>query len=156
MTDFSHLDGEGRAQMVDISDKAVTRRTAVAEGFLSADAALITRLMSGDLPKGDVFAAARLAGIMAAKRTSDLIPLCHPLALAQVEIDFEPAAADKLRLVAAVKTTGRTGVEMEALTAVTVAALTLYDMAKAVDKSIVLGPFRLLEKTGGKSGAYHA
>lgn len=154
---LSHVNEAGEAHMVDVSDKPVTARTAIAEGFISMKPETLAMLKSGDAPKGDVLATARIAGIMAAKRTHELIPLCHPLALARVTVDLatngEPPG---VRVVAAVKTTGRTGVEMEALTAVSATCLTLYDMLKAVDRAMSIGDIRLIEKSGGRSGHYRA
>lgn len=137
--------------MVDVSAKAVTTREAVAEGFVRMSAATLGLALSGDAKKGDVRATAEIAGIMAAKKTSDLIPLCHPLALSKVEVRVEPGEGG-LAVTARVKTTGQTGVEMEALTAVSVACLTVYDMLKAADKAMIIENVRLLTKTGGKSG----
>ena len=141
--------------MVDVSAKAATVREAVAEGRITMSAAALTAIRDGAVKKGDVLATARIAGIMAAKRTSDLIPLCHPLALSKVAVDFafEDGA---IRVTALVRLTGQTGVEMEALTAVSMALLTIYDMAKAVDKAMTISGVRLLSKTGGKSGDWHA
>jgi cyclic pyranopterin phosphate synthase len=143
--------------MVDVSDKAATSRTAVAEGFVLMQPETLALIREGSVAKGDVLAAARIAGIMAAKRTHELIPLCHPLAITKVTVDFEerddPAA---LRVEALAKVTGQTGVEMEALTAVSVACLTIYDMLKAADKAMRFEGIRLIEKTGGKSGDYRA
>ena len=151
MSKLTHIDETGRANMVDVSDKAVTAREALAEGFVRMDAATLTLALSGDAKKGDVRATAEIAGIMAAKKTSDLIPLCHPLALSKVEVRVEPADGG-LSVTARVRTTGQTGVEMEALTAVSVACLTVYDMLKAADKAMTIENVRLLTKTGGKSG----
>lgn len=152
---LSHLDSAGAAHMVDVSGKAITQRVAVAEGYVRMDLSTLDAIRQGNLPKGDVLSTARIAGIMAAKQTSTLIPLCHPLPIKKVEIKLE---ADELRpgyrIQALVKTTGQTGVEMEALTAVSVAALTLYDMAKALQKSMQIENIRLMRKTGGKSGDY--
>ncbi|HEX6858646.1 MAG TPA: cyclic pyranopterin monophosphate synthase MoaC [Caulobacteraceae bacterium] len=148
---LTHIDDSGRANMVDVSDKAVTTRKAVAEGRVRMSAQTLALALSGDAKKGDVRATAELAGIMAAKRTSDLIPLCHPLALSKVEVRMEPAE-DGLRVTARVKTSGRTGVEMEALTAVSVACLTVYDMLKAADKGMTIEAVQLVSKSGGKSG----
>ena len=157
MTKLSHLDEKGAARMVDVSDKAVTERTARAEGFVAMAPATLALVEKGEAKKGDVLAAARIAGIMAAKKTHELIPLCHPLAITKAGIDFEvsrdPAG---IRIYAEVKVSGQTGVEMEALTAVSVAALTLYDMLKAADKAMAITGIRLLEKTGGRSGSYTA
>lgn len=150
---LTHLDNKGHAHMVDVADKQASMRLAVAESVVSFNADTYQLLLDDALPKGDVFATARIAGIQAAKKCSDLIPLCHPLALTSVKVDFEfDDDASQVRIFAACKVTGQTGVEMEALTAASVAALTMYDMCKAVDKGIVIGPTRLLEKSGGKSG----
>ena len=148
---LTHLRDDGSAHMVDVSDKAVTKRTARAETFVETRPDVVERLASGELPKGEALGTARIAGIMAAKRTPDLIPLCHPLPLSQVSIDFE-TEADRVRIVATVTTRGVTGVEMEALTAASVAALTVYDMIKAVDHHAVITGTRVLAKSGGKSG----
>jgi cyclic pyranopterin phosphate synthase len=157
MTKLSHLDAEGRARMVDVGAKDETERVAMAEGRVVMEAATLALIEGGTAPKGDVFAAARIAGIMAAKRTAELIPLCHPLALSAVAVEF---AADRARSAVAITATcrlkGRTGVEMEALTAVSVAALTIYDMCKSVDRSMRIEGIRLLHKSGGKSGTYEA
>ncbi len=150
---LSHLDEQGAAHMVDVSEKAVTKRTAVAAGTLHTTAEVITLISAGGLPKGDALATARVAAILAAKRTSDLIPLCHHLALTGVDIEFEIGAAD-IAITATVKTTDRTGVEMEALTAVSVAALTLYDMIKAVDRAARIDDIRILSKAGGRTGEW--
>jgi cyclic pyranopterin monophosphate synthase len=148
---LTHLDATGAAAMVDISAKAATVREALAEGRISMSAHALTAIREGAVQKGDVFAVARIAGIMAAKKTSDLIPLCHPLALSKVTVDFAYEVG-AIRVTAMARLTGQTGVEMEALTAASVALLTLYDMAKALDKSMVISGIRLLSKTGGKSG----
>ncbi len=153
---LSHLDEKGAARMVDVSAKDDTERVAVAEGFVTMEPATLALIVEGGLPKGDVLAVARVAGIMAAKRTSELIPMCHPLPVTGVTVDLEPAGSDRLRIVATVKTTGKTGVEMEALTAVSVAGLTVYDMCKAVDRGMRVDGVRLLEKRGGKSGEWRA
>ncbi|MCX8560007.1 cyclic pyranopterin monophosphate synthase MoaC [Mycolicibacterium mucogenicum] len=151
--ELSHLDESGAAHMVDVSAKDATRRTAVAAGVLRTRADVVDLITSGGLPKGDALATARVAGIMAAKRTSDLIPLCHQLALTKVEVAFEAASTD-IAITATVRTTDRTGVEMEALTAVSVAALTLYDMIKAVDPAARIDDIRVLRKEGGKTGLW--
>lgn len=151
MSKLTHIDETGRANMVDVSEKALTAREAVAEGFVRMTAATLALALSGDAKKGDVRATAEIAGIMAAKKTADLIPLCHPLALSKVEVRVEPAEGG-LSVTARVRTTGQTGVEMEALTAVSVACLTVYDMLKAADKAMTIETVRLLTKTGGKSG----
>lgn len=153
---LSHLDASGAARMVDVSEKADTPREAVAEGCVVMLPATLALIQAGGLPKGDVIAVARVAGIMAAKRTSELIPMCHPLPVTGVTVDFEPEGGDRLRIVAKVKTTGKTGVEMEALTSVSVAALTVYDMCKAVDRGMRIEGVRLVEKRGGKSGEWRA
>jgi cyclic pyranopterin phosphate synthase len=152
---LTHIDDSGRARMVDVSGKPATAREAVATGFVRMAPATLKLALSGQGKKGDVRAVAEIAGVMAAKRTSDLIPLCHPLALAKVEVRVE-AADGGLAVTARVKTTGPTGVEMEALTAVSVACLTLYDMLKAAEKGMVIEAVRLLEKSGGKSGDWKA
>jgi cyclic pyranopterin monophosphate synthase len=151
LSKLTHIDDSGRANMVDVSAKAVTTREAVAEGFVRMSADALALALSGDAKKGDVRATAEIAGIMAAKKTSDLIPLCHPLALSKVEVRVEPSERG-LAVTARVKTSGQTGVEMEALTAVSVACLTVYDMLKAADKAMTIENVRLLTKTGGKSG----
>lgn len=155
MTKLSHLDDQGQARMVDVSGKDVTARTATAKGRVRLSAEALALIVEGKAPKGDVFAAARLAGIMAAKKTADLIPLCHPLPLSSVSVDFT-VEAEAIEITASATVTGRTGVEMEALTAVSVAALTLYDMVKAVDKRMVIGDIRLVAKEGGRSGRFTA
>lgn len=149
--DLTHLDDEGAARMVDVAAKPVTARRAVASGRIAMSEAAVAAIRAGTAAKGDVLAAARIAGIMAAKRTADLIPLCHPLPLTSVTLDLS-VEADGVAAVAACSTDAKTGVEMEAMTAVSVALLTVYDMAKAVDKAMQIGDIRLLEKTGGKSG----
>lgn len=151
MSGLTHIDETGRAHMVDVSDKADTAREALAEGFVRMDAATLALALSGDAKKGDVRATAEIAGIMAAKKTAELIPLCHPLALSKVEVRVAPGDGG-LAVTARVKTTGPTGVEMEALTAVSVACLTVYDMLKAADKGMTIENVRLMTKSGGKSG----
>jgi cyclic pyranopterin phosphate synthase len=154
---LTHLGARGEARMVDVSAKAVTEREAVAVGSVVMQPATLDIVRKGDAKKGDVLGAARIAGIMAAKRTHDLIPLCHPLAIAQVEIDLTPdMKLPGLEVRARVKVAGKTGVEMEALTAVAVACLTVYDMVKAVDRGMRIESIRLVEKSGGRSGHYHA
>ncbi|MEM6325401.1 MAG: cyclic pyranopterin monophosphate synthase MoaC [Pseudomonadota bacterium] len=154
---LSHFDAKGDAQMVDVSQKAVTARVAVAEGFVEMSAQTLAIITEGRAKKGDVAGVARLAGIMAAKKTADLIPLCHPLPLSKVALEIAPAAdRTGLRVEATVKTTGQTGVEMEALTAVSLACLTIYDMVKAVEKAMVIADIRLIFKDGGASGRYGA
>ena len=156
-TELSHLNARGEARMVDVGAKPDTGREALAEALIRMQPATLARIVEGSLPKGDVLATARIAGIMAAKRTADLIPLCHPLPLTAVELEIQPlASADGLRITACCRVTGKTGVEMEALTAVSVAALTLYDMAKAIDRGMVIESVRLLAKAGGKSGSWTA
>lgn len=154
---LSHLNARGEAHMVDVSDKTVTSRSATAVGFVTMAPSTLDMILDGTAPKGDVLATARIAGIMGAKKTSDLIPLCHPLALSKVTVDFTPDRAEsRLRVEATAKVDGKTGVEMEALTAVTVACLTLYDMCKAVDRAMSFSGIRLIEKTGGRSGTFRA
>jgi cyclic pyranopterin monophosphate synthase len=154
---LTHLNPEGEARMVDVSEKVTTQRSATAEALVLMSAATLEQIASGNAPKGDVLGTVRIAGIMAAKQTSNLIPLCHPLPISKVTIDILPdASLPGYRIQATVKIEGKTGVEMEAMTAATVAALTLYDMAKAIEKSIAIGSVRLLSKTGGKSGDYQA
>ena len=154
---LSHFDASGKAHMVDVSGKEITSRVAVAEGHIVMSPATLALVKEGRAEKGDVLGTARLAGIMAAKRTSDLIPLCHPLPITKVALELvtDPALPG-VRITATVKTTGQTGVEMEALTAVSVAALTVYDMTKAVQKDMEIGGIRLVLKEGGKSGRYEA
>ncbi|MER8476656.1 cyclic pyranopterin monophosphate synthase MoaC [Mesorhizobium sp. M1163] len=152
---LTHLGAHGEANMVDVGDKAETVRTAVAEGFVSMRPETLDMILAGDAKKGDVLGTARIAGIMAAKKTHELIPLCHPLLLTRISVDIEPdAALPGLKVTALTRVTGKTGVEMEALSAVSVACLTIYDMAKAVDRAMVISGIRLVEKTGGKSGDY--
>lgn len=153
MNKLTHIDEAGAARMVDVSAKAETVREATAKGRVVMQPATAALIGAGQAAKGDVLAAARLAGIMAAKRTSDLIPLCHPLALASVAVDLS-VTADAVEIAATVRTTGRTGVEMEALTAVSVAALTIYDMVKAVDRGMRIEAVRVVRKSGGKSGDF--
>src|SRR6201996_7707965 len=154
---LTHIDASGEARMVDVSAKAATERTAVAEGRVVMSEATLQLILSGNAKKGDVLGTARIAGIMAAKRTADLIPLCHPLALSKVTLEIEPDAKLPGCVVrAAVKVTGPTGVEMEALTAVSVACLTIYDMIKAVERGVRIEGIHLVEKKGGKSGHYRA
>ncbi|CAH0340661.1 cyclic pyranopterin monophosphate synthase MoaC [Rhizobium sp. CECT 9324] len=153
---LTHIGASGEAHMVDVGDKAETVRIAVAEGQIRMAAETLQIIRSGNAKKGDVIATARIAGIMAAKQTSNLIPLCHPLMLSKITLDItELPELPGFRVEATVKLTGKTGVEMEALTAVSVACLTIYDMAKAVDKTMEIGSIRVLEKTGGKSGPFH-
>ena len=155
MNKLTHLDDRGQARMVDIGGKPETARSATATGRIRMSAAALGAIRDGSGPKGDVLAAARIAGIMAAKKTGELIPLCHPLALDAVTIDFA-FESDAVRVVARASLTGRTGVEMEALTAASLALLTIYDMGKAIEKGMVIDEIRLLEKTGGKSGDWRA
>ncbi|MBU1330689.1 MAG: cyclic pyranopterin monophosphate synthase MoaC [Gammaproteobacteria bacterium] len=153
---LTHLDSQGRANMVDVSDKASTVREATAEARVRMLPATLSMIVAGGHPKGDVFAVARIAGIQAAKKTSDLIPLCHPLMLTSVKVELQAEGEDVVHITARCKLSGQTGVEMEALTAASVAALTLYDMCKAVDRGMVIESVRLLEKVGGKSGHFVA
>ena len=155
--DLTHIDKRGHATMVDVSAKAPTEREASAKGTITMQAETLARISEGGLKKGDVLGVARIAGIMAAKRTHELIPLCHPLALSAVTVELEPdRARNAVDITATVKVTGPTGVEMEALTAVSVAALTVYDMCKAIDRGMVVSDIRLVRKSGGKSGVYEA
>ena len=154
MSRLTHLDAQGNAHMVDVSEKDVTARTAVARATVEMQPETLTLILEGKAKKGDVIATARIAGIMAAKKTHELIPLCHPLMVSKVTVDLEPEGEDAVAIEATVKVTGRTGVEMEALTAVTVAALTVYDMVKAVDRSMRIEDVRLVHKAGGKSGEF--
>jgi cyclic pyranopterin phosphate synthase len=154
---LSHLNARGEAHMVDVSEKPITSRTAVAEGYVTMAPATLDMILDGTAPKGDVLATARIAGIMGAKKTSELIPLCHALALSNVLVEFSPDRANSsLRVEAIAKVDGKTGVEMEALTAVSVACLALCDMCKAVDRSMSFSGIRLIEKTGGRSGTFRA
>ena len=153
MSRLTHLNEKGEARMVDVADKAVTSRTAIAEGFVAMARETLALAEGAQAKKGDVIATARIAGIMAAKRTHELIPLCHPLAITKASVDITPSADPVgLHVVAEVRVTGQTGVEMEALTAVSVACLTIYDMLKAADRGMEIGAVRLLEKMGGRSG----
>jgi cyclic pyranopterin phosphate synthase len=157
MVKLTHIDDSGAARMVDVSDKETTRRTAVARGRVVMEPATLALIESGEAKKGDVLATARIAGIMAAKRTHELIPLCHPLALAQVVVDLElDRDTSSVEVTATVRLSARTGVEMEALTAVSVACLTIYDMVKAVDRGMKVTDIRLTHKSGGKSGTFDA
>ncbi|MGD9473187.1 MAG: cyclic pyranopterin monophosphate synthase MoaC [Novosphingobium sp.] len=155
MNGLTHLDSQGNARMVDVGGKAATARRAVATGRIRMSPAALTAIRDGNAPKGDVLAAARIAGIMAAKKTGDLIPLCHPLALDAVTVEFA-LEDDGVRATASASLTGRTGIEMEAMTAASIALLTIYDMAKALDKAMVIEGVRLLAKSGGKSGEWTA
>ncbi len=155
MAKLSHVDSDGKARMVDVSGKKETEREAVASGRVTMAAGTYALIRGGQGPKGDIFTVAKIAGIMAAKKTHDLIPLCHPLAITHVDVDFRfDDAGHAVEIISTVRTKGQTGVEMEALTSATVAGIMIYDMCKAVDKGIELGPFFLLEKSGGKSGTY--
>jgi cyclic pyranopterin monophosphate synthase len=155
MTKLTHLNDKGEARMVDVSDKESIQRAARAEGFVAMAPATLALVESGEAKKGDVLAAARIAGIMAAKKTHELIPLCHPLAITKASVDFKlERNPSGIRVTAEVKVGGQTGVEMEALTAVSIACLTIYDMLKAADKAMTIGEVRLIEKTGGRSGTY--
>jgi len=157
MSELTHIRDSGEAHMVDVGDKAETSRSATAEGYVRMLPETLALIRAGDAKKGDVIGTARLAGIMAAKKTADLIPLCHPLMLTKVTLDIvEDDSLPGLRITATARVTGKTGVEMEALTAVSVACLTIYDMAKAVDRGMEIGGIRLMEKIGGKSGHYRA
>jgi cyclic pyranopterin phosphate synthase len=157
MSGLTHLGSNGEANMVDVGSKEETERTALAEGLVLMQPETLTLIMEGNAKKGDVIATARIAGIMAAKKTHDLIPLCHPLLLTKVSIEIEAdPALPGLRVNGLARVTGKTGVEMEALTAVTIACLTIYDMAKAVDRSMTITSVRLVEKSGGKSGDFRA
>lgn len=152
MSKLTHLDEKGRARMVDVSEKEITVRRAVARGVLQMESGTLSRILEGDMPKGDVLSVARTAGIMAAKRTAELIPMCHPLPIDSVEIEISADGDRQLRIDAVVQVTARTGVEMEALTAASIAALTVYDMCKSVDRSMQITQVALLEKSGGRSG----
>ncbi len=155
MSKLTHIDETGAASMVDVSDKAVTEREATAEGRVVMEPATLALILAGNAKKGDVLGVARIAGIMAAKKTHELIPLCHPLMLSKISVDLEPdAALPGILIRATAKLSGQTGVEMEALTAVSVACLTIYDMVKAVDRSMLIEGIRLVEKRGGKSGHF--
>ena len=156
MSPLTHFDDQGRSRMVDVSGKEATPRMAMAESFVTMQPATLELIRDQKVAKGNVFEVARLAGIMAAKKTAELIPLCHPLGLDSVEVDLQIADEKSIRIESKAVVHGKTGVEMEALTAATIAALTVYDMCKAVDRGMILGPTRLLEKSGGKSGHYLA
>ena len=157
MAEFSHIDADGKPVMVDVSDKEVTERTATAKGTVFMQAETVRRIVDGGVKKGDVLSVARLAGIMGAKKTSDLIPLCHPLSLTAIDVEMQcDTERNAVDITATCRLAGRTGVEMEALTAVTIAALTVYDMCKAVDRSMTIGDIRLTHKSGGRSGEYEA
>ena len=155
MDKLSHLDAQGRAKMVDVSDKDITSRIAVARGTIHMRAETLALIRANKIEKGDVFSVARVAGIMAAKKTSELIPMCHPLSITSVEIDLTPADNPaRVEIEASVRVSGQTGVEMEAMAAVAVAGLTIYDMCKAVDREMSIGEIRLVKKSGGKSGTF--
>jgi cyclic pyranopterin phosphate synthase len=154
MSDLTHFDESGASRMVDVGAKPETERQAIAESWVRMQPQTRELILNREFAKGDVCEVARLAGIMAAKKTSDLIPLCHPLALSAVEVNLSPVGSTLIHIQASVRMTGKTGVEMEALTAASVAGLTVYDMCKAVDRGMELGPTRLLEKSGGKSGDF--
>ena len=153
--ELTHLDGEGQAFMVDVGNKDVTERTAVAEALVKMKPETLELILAGNMKKGDVFASARIAGIMAAKRTPDLIPLCHPIPLTNAAVEITPQPPDTVQITATVKCRYTTGVEMEALTAASIAALTIYDMCKAVDRGMDILHVRLFSKSGGRSGEYH-
>ncbi|ALS97997.1 cyclic pyranopterin monophosphate synthase MoaC [Lacimicrobium alkaliphilum] len=153
MSQLSHINQKGEAAMVDVTDKAVTKRQAMAEGYISMSSKTLDMILAGEHAKGDVFSVSRIAGIQAAKQCANIIPLCHPLMLSKIQVDFEPQPGqNRVRIVSLCKLAGQTGVEMEALTAVSVAALTLFDMCKAVDPAMCIDGIRVLEKQGGKSG----
>src|SRR6056297_385957 len=152
--EFSHVDQNGKVQMVDVSKKEITERTARAVGEIKMQPETLKMIKAGNIKKGAVIETARIAGITGAKKTSDLIPMCHPLLLSSIKVDFDLEFEDKIKIQAEVKNSGQTGVEMEALTAVNLAALTIYDMVKAVDKSMEIGSVKLIYKAGGKSGIY--
>jgi cyclic pyranopterin phosphate synthase len=155
MAQLSHLDEQGRARMVDVSEKDVTNRVAVARGTIRMRPSTLSLILRGKVEKGDVFSVARVAGIMAAKKTSELIPMCHPLSITSVKIELTPRKNPaRVDIEAAVRVNGKTGVEMEAMTAVAAAGLTIYDMCKAVDREMTIGEIRLVEKSGGKSGTF--
>ena len=155
MTKLSHLDDQGRARMVDVSEKEITSRMAIARGAIHMRAETLALILEDKIEKGDVFSVARVAGIMAAKKTSELIPMCHPLNITSVKIDLSPRQKPaRVEIEASVRVSGKTGVEMEAMTAVAVAGLTIYDMCKAVDREMTIGEIRLVEKSGGKSGTF--
>jgi len=152
--ELTHFNEQGRAKMVDVSEKDITARTAVARTTITMNPDTFSRIKAGTVSKGDVLAVAQVAAVMAAKKTWDIIPMCHPLPLTGINVEYSDNGADELYIEATVKTTGKTGVEMEALTAVSAAALTVYDMCKALQKDMVIGPTHLVSKTGGKSGDY--
>lgn len=152
--ELTHFNEQGRARMVDVSEKEITKRTAVARSMIKMDTGTLSAIKGGRISKGDVLAVAQIAGIMAAKKTSDWIPMCHPLPLTGIDISFSDNSEDELYIEATVRTTGKTGVEMEALTAVSASALTVYDMCKALQKDMIIGPTFLVSKSGGKNGDY--
>ncbi|MBT2290952.1 cyclic pyranopterin monophosphate synthase MoaC [Paenibacillus albidus] len=152
--ELTHFNEQGRARMVDVSDKEITKRTAAAQSMVKMDSGTMRAIKEGRIGKGDVLAVAQVAGIMAAKKTADWIPMCHPLPLTGIDISFSDNSEDELYIEATVTTTGKTGVEMEALTAVSAAALTVYDMCKALQKDMIIGPTLLISKSGGKNGDY--
>ncbi|NBI28488.1 cyclic pyranopterin monophosphate synthase MoaC [Chengkuizengella sp. YPA3-1-1] len=154
-TTFTHMNEQGRARMVDVSEKNQTKRTALAKTSMKMESTTLTAIKEGKIKKGDVLAVAQVAGIMAAKKTSEWIPMCHPIPITGIDIRFSDNNKDELYIEAIVSTVGKTGVEMEALTAASATALTVYDMCKALEKAIIIGPTYLAEKTGGKSGDYH-
>ena len=151
--EFSHIDEKGKAKMVDVSEKETTKRIAVAEGFIQIKPEVIQLIVGGNMPKGDVLSTAKIAGILAAKKTGDLIPMCHPLGLDHADVEFE-IMENGIKITASMVVTAKTGIEMEALTAVSVAALTIYDMCKSADKSMAINNVRLMKKSGGRSGEY--
>ena len=153
--ELTHLDETGAARMVDVGDKQMTRRTAQAQAIVTMQPETLQKMLDGDMPKGDVFSCARIAGIMAAKHTSELIPMCHPLPIDSVEVALTPLPPDRVRIISTLRCTYKTGIEMEALTAASVAALTVYDMCKAIDRGMRVDKVMLLHKEGGKSGEYH-
>lgn len=153
--ELTHLDENGAARMVDVGEKQMTRRTAQAQAIVTMQPETLRKIVDGAMPKGDVFACARIAGIMAAKRTSELIPMCHPLPIDSVEIALTPMGNDRVRIISTLRCTYKTGIEMEALTAASIAALTVYDMCKAIDRGMRIDEVYLLHKDGGKSGEYH-
>jgi len=152
--EFTHLDKDGRVKMVDVSEKDITQRKAIAGGEITMEPSTLRMIKEGNIKKGAVLETARIAGVMGAKKTSELIPMCHPLLLNSIKVDFDIDFEDKIKIEAEVKNSGQTGVEMEALTAVNTAALTIYDMCKAVDRSMTINDVKLLYKSGGKSGTY--
>ncbi len=152
--ELTHLDENGAARMVDVGEKQMTRRMAQAQAVITMRPETLRKILDGDMPKGDVFVCARIAGIMAAKRTSELIPMCHPIPIDGIEVELKPAGGEQVRIVSTLRCTYKTGIEMEALTAASVAALTVYDMCKAIDRSMRIDEVLLLHKEGGKSGTF--